>query len=494
MEEREHKLLAGPDFRLPDADVILAGIGTGTAEDVEQDATYFDTPDLRLSRAGVSLRYRSDDGWTVKLPESRDGDAFVRTEHTFAGELGLPPPAAIDLVRAWTRSGTLGLVARMRTSRHKIHVRDETGRPLGEIDDDRVTGTTLRQRAFAFHEIEFERAAEADAELVDRLVERIRSAGAGVGRSMPKIARALGPDAERPPDVSAPARLGGHARVGEVVRAALTASVQQLVDHDPRIRLGPDTEAVHKARVATRRLRSDLRSFRPVLEPSWSEPLREELRWLGGTLGRVRDADVLLGRLEAKGAELGADSAGEVAELTEHLVAARARDRDELLEAMRSDRYGALLDRLVEAARAPRLRKGLGAKRASKVVRGWTRRPWKRLRRAVQRLPEVPSDPQLHEVRKRAKQARYVYEAIAPIAGSHAHQLASRLTDLQDVLGDHQDAVVAAQWLADAATDSDSAVAFTAGMMAGAFREDRRRLREGWSRSWRRAQRAHRRL
>jgi CHAD domain-containing protein len=494
VEEHEHKLLAGPNFRLPDAEVILAGIGTGSVEDIEQEASYFDTPDLRLSRAGVSLRYRSDDGWTVKLPEAHHDDAFLRTEHTFAGELGLPPPAAIELVRAWARSGTLGLVARMHTSRRRIQVRDQTGRPLGEIDDDRVTGTALRQRAFAFHEIEFELAADADAELVDRLVERIREAGAGTGRSMPKIARALGPDAEQPPDVRTPDQLGGGARVDQLVRVAIASSVRQLIDHDPRIRLGPDPEAVHKARVATRRLRSDLRSFRPLLEPSWSEPLREELRWLGATLGRVRDADVLLGRLEEKGGALGDELGSEISELTDRLAAARQRDRDELLEAMRSERYSALLDRLVQAARAPKLRKGVKAGKASKVVRTVTRHPWKRLRKAVHRLPEDPSDRQLHEVRKRAKQARYAYEAVAPIAGSRAHQVARRLTDLQDVLGDHQDAVVATRWLRDAASDSPPSVSFAAGMMAGAFREDRLRLRTEWSRPWRRAQRAHRRL
>ena len=225
MEEREHKLLAAADFTLPDLGELLDGIGTGTVEEVEQEAAYFDTPDLRLSRAGVSLRFRSDDGWTVKLPEARDGDAFVRSEHTFAGEAGLPPAAARELVRAWSRSGTLGLVARICTHRRKIHVRDRAGRPLGEIDDDRVTGTAVRQSTFEFHEIEVEAGDDVDAVMVEQLVERIRRAGAGVGPPMPKIARALGPAARLPPDIGVPETPDRHAPVDHLVRAALASSV-----------------------------------------------------------------------------------------------------------------------------------------------------------------------------------------------------------------------------------------------------------------------------
>ena len=72
MEERERKLTIDAAVPLPDPDTLLAGLGQWTDETVDQEATYFDTADLRLTRAGVSLRFRSDDGWTVKTPTTAD--------------------------------------------------------------------------------------------------------------------------------------------------------------------------------------------------------------------------------------------------------------------------------------------------------------------------------------------------------------------------------------------------------------------------------------
>ncbi|HEY3723672.1 MAG TPA: CYTH and CHAD domain-containing protein [Acidimicrobiia bacterium] len=495
MEEHEHKLVAPPDFELPPLDELLDGLGHGAVEQIEQEATYFDTPDLRLSRAGASLRYRSDDGWTVKIPRSQQGDAFERTEVSFQGERGLPPAPATELVRVWARTAPLGVVARIRTQRTRVELCDDAGHVLGEIDDDQVTGTAMHQQPVAFHEIEVETSEAAPAKAVDRLVHRIRKAGAGSGPAMPKITRALGPDAQAPPDLSPPRSVRTDATVEQLVRAVITDSVLRLTEHDPAIRLDAGAEAVHQARVATRRLRSDLRTFRPVLDPSWSEPLRVELRWLGGALGKVRDADVLLGLLEAKCGALDPASQDPARELLDRLAAMRERDREELLDALRSDRYATLLDRLVAATRSPRFRDHARRRRAAKVVGRLIRPPWKRVRKGVRRLSDDPEDAQLHEVRKRAKQARYALEAVSPVTGKRAARAAKRLADLQDVLGDHQDAVVAARWLHDAAVDSEQAeTAYVAGVLAGSFHEDRRRLRREWAGTWRRAQRAHHRI
>jgi CHAD domain-containing protein len=495
MREREMKLLAASDLELPAPEELLDGVGSWTVEEIELVAVYFDTSDLRLTRAGVSLRYRSDDGWTVKLPEPSDGEAFVRNEHVFAGELGEPPSAAAELVRVWVRSSQLGQVARISTHRRTIHIYDDEGRDLGEIDDDTVSGTSTRHHAFEFREIEVENAEDADPAALKAVVKRIRAAGAGTARPMPKIARALGAAASMPPDLCPPEPLEPNATLGQLVQAAIASSVQRLVDHDPVIRVSDHPEGIHQARVATRRLRSDLRTFRPVLDPRWSEPLRAELKWLGEELGRVRDADVLLEHLEEKSADLRDEQQTAASELIERLRNARVRDRDQLLDAMRSDRYAALLDRLIDATRAPRFKDGKEDVRAAKVVRRLTRRPWKRLRKAVARLPEVPKDTQLHEVRKRTKQSRYALEAVTPITGSRTKQVAKRLADLQDVLGDHQDAVVASQWLHDAALDSSgSEPAFVAGLLAGSFAADRREQRGRWHDVWKRAARAHRAL
>ena len=88
--------------------------------------------------------------------------------------------------------------------------------------------------------------------------------------------------------------------VGEVVRLALGTDAARLLASDPIARIGEDPEGVHQARVATRRLRSHLATFAPVLRrgarPSGST---SDLRWLGRSLGIVRDLDVLRGRFAA---------------------------------------------------------------------------------------------------------------------------------------------------------------------------------------------------
>jgi CHAD domain-containing protein len=477
-------------MRFPTPDALLGGLARWSVEAVEQHAVYFDTRDLALTRAGASLRYRSDDGWTVKIPRSRERATFVRDEYAFAGRSGAPPRAATDLVRAWTRSRPVVEIARLDTKRHKIHVYDERGEPVVEIDADEVAASVDGGTATRFREVEVESKPHADPRLVDKVVQRLRKAGADDDDPMPKIARALGARAAEPPDVPRPSLPGPKATVGELVVAALAAGVQRLLENDPVVRIGEDPEGVHQARVATRRLRSDLRTLRPVLDPDWSEPLRSELRWLGELLGRVRDADVLLGLLAEKADALPDDERRPAHELIDRLRVMRERDQTALVDAMRSDRYGVLLDHLVDAARAPRVRAGMSSRRAAKIVGKLVRRPVKRLRKSVRSLTEDPADTELHEVRKRAKQARYAFEAITPISGKPAARAARRLADLQGVLGDHQDAVVAVAWLRDAARDSEGTdTAFVAGRLSGAFDADRARLRARWRADW---QRVHR--
>ena len=97
MRERELKLLVKRRRQLPPVTELLRGIGDGSVEQVDQEAVYFDTSDLRLTRAGTSLRYRSDDGWTVKLPDAVEGETYTRGEYRFGGPAGSPPPAAVEL-------------------------------------------------------------------------------------------------------------------------------------------------------------------------------------------------------------------------------------------------------------------------------------------------------------------------------------------------------------------------------------------------------------
>jgi CHAD domain-containing protein len=109
--------------------------------------------------------------------------------------------------------------------------------------------------------------------------------------------------------------------------------------------------------------------------------------------------------------------------------------------------------------------------------------PWKHLRAAVDAAEADPSDEALHAARIRAKRVRYAAEAVAPVFGKRARGFAEAAVGLQDVLGEHQDAVVAGAWLREAATGSPSE-AFVAGRLAGIETEAALAARAAWPKTW----------
>jgi len=214
--ERELKFTPGPSFRMPAfGDEDLA---PDAPDDLRLQATYFDTPDLRLARSGASLRFRNDDGWTVKLPVSSDV-ALVRSELRLDGEAGDPPDAAVDLVQAIIRDAPLQQAARLNTARHRVVLRDRDGEQLAELVDDEVSVLDGARLAARFRELEVEFTDAAPDDLVERVAERLRSAGAGEPEHIPKIVRALGPRALDPPDLAEPPKLDFASTPREVLRA-----------------------------------------------------------------------------------------------------------------------------------------------------------------------------------------------------------------------------------------------------------------------------------
>jgi CHAD domain-containing protein len=486
MREREAKLLVAPDFRLPALDGLDNGVQVASDESVELSAIYFDTPDLRLTRSGASLRHRSGE-WTVKLPEPTEGSAVVRTELRIPGGASFPPPDAVDLIRAWIRTASLTEVARLETRRHRFILTDANGNKVAEVDDDVVTSAPRNGSGGRFREIEIELDERAPGRLGERLVKSLRKAGANPHTPIPKVARALG---VRPfaPDFGSTADLGNDATTADFIRSVVGSSVRRLLAHDPVIRIGEDPEGVHQARVATRKLRSDLRTFRSVLEPGWCEELREELHWLGAALGRVRDADVLTELLQSKIECLPEDQRAYTDALLARLAGQREREREELLLVMRSTRYAALLDRLVDAARTPAVLRDAESRPARKVAHRLARKPWRRLCRSARVLRGEPVDTALHEVRRKAKQARYALEALTAVSKGRASRLAEHAAEIQQALGDHQDRVVARAWLFDTGRAADQPeIAFAAGELAALLSSEQRAQRSAARRKWRAA-------
>lgn len=490
--EREVKLAAWGGFALPELDDLVPDLQVEPLKTKKLDATYYDTKDLRLARAGVSLRHRigDDPPWTVKLPEGEGGPVMSRREIPFAGPAGTIPVDAAQLVRAYARSEPLVAVARLKTERSRVSLNLD-GSAVAEIADDEVSVYHGRRLAARFREVEVEVEEIAPDGLLPAVVKRLRKAGAGEPDNTPKVVRALGPRALEPLPGTASA-VGADSTMGEVVRASVANALARIVAHDSGVRMGDDPEDVHQARVGTRRLRSDLRTFRPLLDPEWVAGLREEAGWYAALLGEVRDSEVLMERLEHQALSLPKEDAAAVKSVVARLAREREAARKRLLAGMDSPRYVALLDRLTDATAQPQFASTEAGEPAAdprqpaaEALPALVRRPWRRLAKAVKALPEVPADEQLHEVRILAKHTRYAAEASAGVLGKPASRFAKQIAAVQTVLGDHQDACVTEGWLRQAGPKTRSTKeAILIGQLIGLQRAEAEAKRAAWPEVW----------
>jgi CHAD domain-containing protein len=490
--EREAKLTASPEVRLANLDGLIAGATAIALAGRDLDATYYDTAGLDLARSGITLRHRSGEAgpsWTLKLPGDRAGQVVTRNELTFEGSPTDVPAAARDLVSAHVRSHPLVQIARLETRRSPMEVRDATGERLAEVVDDLVIVLEGSPQPQEFREIEIEVLAKGRVgdQLLVAAVDRLVGVGCRTDTPLPKLIRALGARAFEPPELVVPP-LGRKAPLQQLVRHTFAHSVLHLLQHDPGVRLGENNEELHQFRVGIRRLRSDLRTFRPLLEPTPIRTLRDGLRWLGSAVGAVRDNDVLAERLRAETETLPKEDVSEIRVLQSLLASQSDSARSAMLSALRNPRYFALLDSLVNAANEPPIRaeRAEQANRpASRVSGKFIHQPWRRITEAVATLGDDPPDLALHQIRILAKRCRYATEAVAPVI-DQATRLAAALADLQTVLGELHDTVITEAWLRQAAV-SEPDCALVAGELILLQTIDRARLRSEWLANWKRA-------
>jgi CHAD domain-containing protein len=490
--EREIKLAAEPGIVLPDLTDVIPGVTVGPKAVLQLDALYYDTPTLSLARWGVTLRSRSGEPgpiWTLKLPVATAGSEVSRHEFTFDEPRGPLPAAVRQAVRAYTRSESLGPVVRLHTERTQFALEID-GRPLATMCDDMVVADGAVE-PIVFREIEVELASDASAGAVAAIISRLRAAGCTNDEApVAKAARALGPRAFDPPDVTIP-KIGKKATVGLLVRHTLAKSVTQLIGQHAGVCAGDDSEALHQFRVAARRLRSDLRTFASLLDTNWTSWLRTELGWLGSEVGIGRDADVLADRLRSQLARLSDRDAKPAESLLGRLIDTRNEAVEHVLATLANDRYLALLDALVDAAREPRFAtepSGLEDRSGRAIFIDIAHKPWRRLSREVDGLAPDSPDVAFHSVRILSKRARYAAEAVVPLYGKNARRFARALADVQTVLGKYQDTTVAETWLREAAKALPS-TRLVGGELIAFERDDRVVLRAKFWKVWKRASR-----
>jgi CHAD domain-containing protein len=469
-KERELKLTASDGLEL------VEGLG----EPIESrvfTSMYYDTPDRALAAAGVTLRRRLENGknlWQLKLP----GRGF-RTEVELPGGPARPPRALRQSLVGLSRGQKLEEAARLKTRRSGVQVRGAGGE-LAEIVVDSVSVLDNGRVDSTFSEIEVE-LLDGDKAALKQLAKELRRRGASASDGRPKLFRALGFVPREPTEPGAKAPAGSHLAV------YLARQRKELLAHDPGVRLASDPEDVHRMRVGARRARSALAIARPILDRDVTEPLRAELKWLGNALGSVRDLDVLIEHMRAELDALPADDRFAAERLVQVLATERDVAHAQLVETLESVRYLALLDSLASVALKPPLN---GRK---KGVTFLAAREFRKLRDLVGALPRDPSDAELHRVRVRAKRARYAGELAEGAVGKKASRFVSRAKRLQDIIGEHQDAVVARERIQQALGSSRGArVAFAAGRLVEREGVRRRRARTEWPQAWRKLEQSGR--
>ncbi|HEY5057690.1 MAG TPA: CYTH and CHAD domain-containing protein [Gaiellaceae bacterium] len=453
--EYERKLDAPEGFELPD-------LGGDPLEPRVFTSIYHDTADGSLARAGITLRRRTERGrsvWQLKLPA-----ADSRLELEQAGGPGEPPVELGRLLTAHLRHGGLAPVAELRTRRHgSLVARNGT---TAEVTVDEVAVMDALRVTDEFVEVEIE-LRSGDPKHLDRLVGEVAGAGAHPTDGTPKLFRALGLERDRARPPRDPFK---------ALRSLLRRQLGEILAHDPGTRLGTDPESLHDMRVAVRRSRALLRAG-GTLTGTDTAVLASELRWLGEVLGSVRDLDVLLERLREEAALLDPADRAAAGRLLRALERARTRARKTLLKMLDDDRYLRLLDRFEEAVA------GMEPGASTTTLDALARRQLKKLARAAQALGDEPVDAQLHELRKLCKRTRYAFE----LAGND--RVVRRAKALQEVLGAHQDAVVAEAQLRTLAANAPPAQALAAGLLICGERRRRDGARATWRKAWKQLER-----
>jgi len=481
------KVIPGED-RGSTVDVTIESLPVRRTVDV-----YLDTEDWRIGRAGFVLRIRhhADQG-EVTLKDMAPAVSGLRRRI----EMTEPLPAAG--LHALDTQGPVGrrlrvlagdapmihlLEIRTRRRPYLLHAADER---LGEIDlDDTIIVVGDDEYPVRMRRVE----VEVNPHWVERLTPLVEQLRQECGLQSAILSKfevgllAAGLHVPTTPHLGS-TTLPAHPSVGAVAYVVLRRNLGAMLDHEAGTRLGEDIEALHDMRVATRRMRAALDLFSGVL-PADAQRLREELGWLAGDLGAVRDLDVQLERLDRWRDESSREEADALAELATVLNGERDVARQSLLASLDSPRYEHLVadfssmlltgpgqgsGRLVKAAQAPAV-----AVVPELIIRRH-RAAAKAARQA--RRSGVPAD--FHRLRIRCKRLRYALEFVSDIYDGETRPFVKQVVGLQDCLGLMQDGQVAAARLRSLATAEDSrlspAAVFAMGAAAERYRQESDRL------------------
>lgn len=465
--ETEKKLSVESDFRLP------ALSGHPLPRQIFR-STYFDTLDHCLARASITLRRRTQKGspvWQLKLP--LDG---ARREIELRDGSTTPPARFADALIVLLEGKQLVPIAELQTSRTGMRVGDGKRHEVEVVLD---TVSVLRQGSVIqrFKELEIESLNGNDAG-IDELASALYGAGARHHDGRPKLFKALSIPFHSLDEPDGPVSIVDHIRYG------LIQQLHRVKQCDPGIRLCGDIEDVHRMRVAARRMRTILLSVRKIVSVQWVDPLLSGLKWLGGVFGRVRDIDVQMDYFRREAQELKARDRRPLERFLSHLKTDRDQAYQMVLDEMKSARYIGFVSKLGDAAESPMVDD------LEYTLTDAAARQFRKLRKTVKCFKESPSDAELHRVRIKTKRARYAAELARGLDSKAIGRFIKRAGRLQELLGRHQDAVLAERYVEGFLKyQGRRQAAFTAGLLAARAKQRREEVREEFWAEWKRLKR-----
>jgi len=439
--------MVNPDLGLHN---LVARAGHNAAYEI--DVTLLDAPDHRLIRSGVLLAHRVIDGrgeWYLTAPDWQPLLPKDRIE--LMGHADLPEELA-DLIRPLRRRAPLGPVAALRCDRREFALRDDAGTTVALLRDDKVTVrrgglTTARYREVMLTPVG-PGLSEDQTGWLDRA---LLGAGSTLVERFPRLVTRLGAPATGPSDIPAVTTLQPDSPFRVFVGQLLGLRLRQIIEADLGVR-GGDPAAVDRLVDQARLLLAELRGVAVAAAPAgdWLEDLGDELAWLLAEPAAGRPADQVPSRL-------------------------------------RSERYLALLDALVTAARGPRLAEP-GTQSAVEVVGALVEAVVQRLAGAVERVPA--GSPELAAWAE-VREVVALVDATTALAGhvlpDRAAKLTARLAKPRRLLTRVQTSGVSAQQELTRAAGLTAEQAFAAGRAYERQDADTRRAHAAAVRAWTKA-------
>jgi CHAD domain-containing protein len=457
---------------------------------------YMDSADWRVYRASYTLRVRRSAGHaeaTMKAFSTAGEGPRRRLEVN----QDLPDESSGPTDTDGPVRNRLALLLGGRALR-SLFVIETRRRPFHVQQDGQTLAVVTLDEATVYHapdappirRVEIEEAVPGALNRVGQFIDALRAATGLQIASHSKFQSGLDV-AGLEPDLTfdlGPTGAGSEATAAEYAFATLRHYLADMLTHEPGTRLGEDPEELHQMRVATRRLRAAMSTFEPVL-PLDLCALREELRWVAGALGEVRDLDVHIESLTVTQSEAEWEEGIALGPLIEILRSRHVSARTSLLEALDSERYDALVQQM-----SARLRAGASQTEAATPVRAFAaevlRRRYRRFRRDARALTPASEPGAYHAVRIRGKRLRYSIEFFGGIYGRPATEFVDAVKATQDLLGEHQDSDVATAWLRGLARergrDLPPDTLFVMGQLVERHRARMRELRAGWPSSFER--------